>query len=135
MGSPEELKAKTGGQALSVRPTDPADLPTVVSVMSAITGVGAEVAQSTATVPVTDATVLPAVVRGLDDAGVPVAELALRGASLDEVFLSLTGHRAEDGDTDGPAAATAAGSAGTAARSAGTAGDGDAPANLERTSA
>ena len=41
-----------------------------------------------------DPAVLPAVVRRLDDAGVVIAELALRGSSLDEVFLSLTGHRA-----------------------------------------
>jgi oleandomycin transport system ATP-binding protein len=45
---------------------------------------------------VTDPALLPAVVRGLDDAHVTVAELALRDASLDEVFLSLTGHRAEE---------------------------------------
>jgi len=36
------------------------------------------------------------VVRHLDDAGVEVGELSLRGSSLDEVFLSLTGHRARD---------------------------------------
>jgi len=44
-------------------------------------------------------------VRRLDDAGVLVAELTLRGSSLDEVFLSLTGHRAEPGtgqSTDEP---------------------------------
>ena len=51
------------------------------------------------TAPVSDPAVLPAVVRRLDDAGVLIAELTLRGSSLDEVFLSLTGHRAagEDG--------------------------------------
>ena len=41
---------------------------------------------------------LPAVVRRLDDAGVVVAELALRNSSLNEVFLSLTGHPAEEAD-------------------------------------
>jgi oleandomycin transport system ATP-binding protein len=40
---------------------------------------------------VTDPGVLPAVVRRLDDAGVLVTELALRGSSLNEVFLNLTG--------------------------------------------
>ena len=38
---------------------------------------------------------MPAVVRRLDAAEITVAELALRGSSLDEVFLSLTGRRAE----------------------------------------
>ena len=43
----------------------------------------------------TDPAVLPAVVRRLDDAGVVLDELALRSSSLNEVFLTLTGHRAE----------------------------------------
>ena len=50
------------------------------------------------TVPVTDPAVMPAVVRRLDDAGVVVTELALRSSSLNEVFLSLTGHPAEEID-------------------------------------
>ena len=40
--------------------------------------------------------VMPAVVARLQEAGVRVAELTLHGASLDEVFLSLTGRRTED---------------------------------------
>jgi oleandomycin transport system ATP-binding protein len=44
--------------------------------------------------------VLPAVVRRLDDEHISVGELALRSSSLDEVFLSLTGHRAEDDEDD-----------------------------------
>ncbi|TDB77332.1 ATP-binding cassette domain-containing protein [Micromonospora sp. KC723] len=100
-GTPEELKAKTGGQVLTVRPADPADLPTVLAVAGEVARATPEVAQTTVTVPVSDPDVLPAVVRRLDAADVRVAELALRGASLDEVFLSLTGHRAEqDADTD-----------------------------------
>ncbi|TDC77528.1 ATP-binding cassette domain-containing protein [Micromonospora sp. KC606] len=100
-GTPEELKAKTGGQVLTVRPVDPADLPTVLAVAGEVARSTPEIAQTTVTVPVNDPDVLPTVVRRLDAAGVRVAELALRGASLDEVFLSLTGHRTEeDADTD-----------------------------------
>jgi oleandomycin transport system ATP-binding protein len=39
---------------------------------------------------------VPAIVRMLDDVGIVAAELALRLPSLDEVFMTLTGHRAED---------------------------------------
>ncbi|MGR6317705.1 ATP-binding cassette domain-containing protein [Micromonospora soli] len=99
-GTPEELKARTGGQVLAVRPVDPADLPTVLAITREVTGAAPEVAQTSVSVPVNDPGVLPAVVRRLDAAEVAVAELALRGASLDEVFLSLTGHRAEQ---DAPA--------------------------------
>jgi oleandomycin transport system ATP-binding protein len=94
-GTPEELKTKTGGQALVVRPKDPAELPLVLSVLREVTGAEPELIQHTATVPVNADDVLPSVVRRLDEAEVAIAELALRGASLDEVFLSLTGHRAE----------------------------------------
>ncbi|MEU4717156.1 ATP-binding cassette domain-containing protein [Micromonospora purpureochromogenes] len=100
-GTPEELKAKTGGQVLTVRPVDPADLPTVRAIAGEVARATPEVAQTTVTVPVNDPDVLPAVVRRLDAAEIQVAELALRGSSLDEVFLSLTGHRAEqDASTD-----------------------------------
>jgi hypothetical protein len=36
------------------------------------------------------------VVRALDAAGVKVTDIAVRGASLDDVFLTLTGHKAEE---------------------------------------
>ena len=63
------------------------------AVTAAFTRTEPEVRGSTVTVPVTGEDVMPAVVRQLDDTGIAVAELTLRGSSLDEVFLSLTGHR------------------------------------------
>jgi oleandomycin transport system ATP-binding protein len=98
-GTPAQLKARTGAQPLVVRPKDPADLPVVTSIVHDLTGAAPAVADGTVTASVTDPAVLPAVVRRLDDADVVVAELALRDSSLDEVFLSLTGHRAEETDT------------------------------------
>ncbi|MGH3821589.1 MAG: ATP-binding cassette domain-containing protein [Pseudonocardiaceae bacterium] len=95
-GTPEELKATTGARSLVVRPADDADLPVVASVVGALAGVAPEVADQLVTAPVTDSAVLPAVVRRLDDAGVTITELTLRNSSLNEVFLSLTGHPAED---------------------------------------
>jgi oleandomycin transport system ATP-binding protein len=97
-GTPDELKAKMGAQTLAVRPADVDDLPTVVAVVSELAQATPDVSNNLVTVPVVDPAVLPAVVRRLDDAEVVVAELALRSSSLDEVFLSLTGHRAEDAD-------------------------------------
>src|SRR2546430_1405514 len=47
-------------------------------------------------VPVDDAEALPTVVRRLHEEGIAIIELALRLASLDEVFLALTGHPAEE---------------------------------------
>jgi ABC-2 type transport system ATP-binding protein len=41
------------------------------------------------------------VVRGLDGAGVEIRGLALRRPSLDDVFLALTGHAAEEAEEPG----------------------------------
>ena len=50
-------------------------------------------------VPVADAAVLPAIIRELDEARVELAEFTLRKASLDEVFLALTGREPADDST------------------------------------
>ena len=97
-GTPGELKAKTGAQTLAVRPEDERHLPVVTSVVAELAKVTPEVEGQLVTAAVTDPAVLPAVVRRLDDAGVVVTELALRSSSLNEVFLSLTGHPAEQDD-------------------------------------
>ena len=96
-GTPEELKARTGALTLSVRPARAADVPTVAAVVTAVTQAEPMVSSTTVTAPASDERMMPAVVRQLDDEGVLVAELTLRGSSLDEVFLSLTGHRTEEG--------------------------------------
>jgi oleandomycin transport system ATP-binding protein len=95
-GTPEELKAKTGAQTLVVRPAELDRLAEVVSIVEAVTGQRAEASPTTVSVAVPGPAALPAAVRRLDEAGITVAELALRGSTLDEVFLSLTGHAAED---------------------------------------
>jgi oleandomycin transport system ATP-binding protein len=96
-GTPDELKAQVGGQVLQVRPADPRDRETVAGLVSMVAGIGVAMDGDQITAPITDPGVLPTVVRRLDDAGVLVAELSMRRSSLDEVFLSLTGHRAGDG--------------------------------------
>ncbi|HKT03417.1 MAG TPA: ATP-binding cassette domain-containing protein [Rugosimonospora sp.] len=98
-GTPAELKAKVGGQTLDVRPTQPGDLVRVASIVEA--AVGAPPSSHVddpglLSVPVDDAAALPEVVRALQERQIPVTELALRLASLDEVFLALTGHTAEE---------------------------------------
>ncbi|MGH3612960.1 MAG: ATP-binding cassette domain-containing protein [Pseudonocardia sp.] len=101
-GTPEELKARTGAQTLTVRPVDPAHLATVVAVVAELTGRPVDVQGSVVTAPVADSAVLSAVVHRLDEVGVRVGELELRGSSLDEVFLSLTGVRRELEPGSGP---------------------------------
>lgn len=90
-GTPDELKSRVGGQVLVVQPERPADLPRVVELGEALTGGRAEVKAQQITIPSAQPEVLPVLMRRLDEARIPVRELMLRGASLEEVFLALTG--------------------------------------------
>jgi oleandomycin transport system ATP-binding protein len=94
-GTPDELKSAVGGQVLQLRPLRPADLPRAHALTAQEAGPQAQIEGETITAPVKDPQLMPAVVRRLDQAGIAVGELTLRRASLDEVFLALTGHRAE----------------------------------------
>ncbi|MCF6524145.1 ATP-binding cassette domain-containing protein [Streptomyces sp. JJ36] len=94
-GTPDELKSAVGGQVLQLRPREAADLGAVAVLVAEAAGPQTQVEGEVITAPVNDPAVLPAVVRRLDQEGIAVGELALRRSSLDEVFLALTGHRAE----------------------------------------
>jgi oleandomycin transport system ATP-binding protein len=97
-GTPQDLKARVGGQVLEARPLDPVDLPATARILSAFAdGDGpAHDDGQMVRVAITDRTALGAAARQLDEAGIVIDDLSLRRASLDEVFLALTGHAAED---------------------------------------
>ncbi|GAA3429855.1 ATP-binding cassette domain-containing protein [Streptosporangium sandarakinum] len=95
-GTPDELKATTGARVLEVRPLRDDHLPLVSQVVADIIGEPPALTGGRAVASVRDPAAVPAVVRRLDDLGVVAAELTLRRSSLDEVFLALTGHPAEE---------------------------------------
>jgi oleandomycin transport system ATP-binding protein len=101
-GTPDELKTRAGGQVLEVLPADRARLDQTAALVAGRSGtlpaVDAESGMVRASV--TDAAVLPVIIRDLDEAGVELAEFALRRASLDEVFLALTGNRSREEPAD-----------------------------------
>jgi oleandomycin transport system ATP-binding protein len=96
-GTPDELKAKIGGQVLEVRPADPTDLEQAADLLTGLTGSQATVDPDIGqiSVPMADPAWLPVAVRRLDEADIVVIDLALRRPSLDEVFLALTGRPAD----------------------------------------
>jgi len=96
-GTSEQLKRSLGGQILELRPADPAQIDAAAAVLAEISGGAPTLDRATGLVRVSldDAGLLAAVVRRLDDGGVVIGDLALRRPSLDEVFLSLTGHRTQ----------------------------------------
>jgi oleandomycin transport system ATP-binding protein len=93
-GTPAQLKARTGAQTVTVRPSFPDELDRVREAVGRVATGPVDVAGQVVTAPVSDAGALAKLVRDLDEHGLTVAELALRSPSLDEVFLSLTGARA-----------------------------------------
>jgi oleandomycin transport system ATP-binding protein len=97
-GTPTELKARAGSQTLEVRAADRSYTQQVADAVALVIGTRPDISADTGlvTAPIGDPALLAAVVRLLDDLGIVAAELALRLPSLDEVFLTLTGHRAED---------------------------------------
>ena len=100
-GTPEELKARTGALTLAVRPAERGGRARGGGRRGPVSPhAEPEIRNTTVTAPVSDERLMPAVVRRLDDDGIRVAELTLRGSSLDEVFLSLTGRRAEETSTE-----------------------------------
>ncbi|GAA1566387.1 daunorubicin resistance protein DrrA family ABC transporter ATP-binding protein [Kribbella sancticallisti] len=100
-GRPAELKAQAGKQSLDVRPSEPGHLERVAAIVSESVGARptVDVVNALVSVPVSDGSSMPVVVRRLDEAGIAVTELSLRLPSLDEVFLALTGHVAEEEST------------------------------------
>jgi oleandomycin transport system ATP-binding protein len=103
-GTPGELKTRIGGQVLQASPTDPTDLERTEKILAEF-GDGEDPFRDDLliTVRIADRSVLGQVVRRLDDEGIVVDDLSLRRPSLDEVFLTLTGHLAEDRADDGDA--------------------------------
>ena len=93
--TPDGLKRVIGGQRIEVRPTDPARLDEVNSILARIGG-GAPVVsgRNTLSVAVSGEDALPAVVTALTSSGISVTELSLHLPSLDEVFMTLTGRTA-----------------------------------------
>jgi len=101
-GTSQQLKTRVGGHVLQARPADPADVPAAERILAdfADGGDGTHTDGQLVTATIADRSVLGQVVRRLDDAGIVVDDLSLRTPSLDEVFLAVTGHLAEEESHD-----------------------------------
>ncbi len=95
-GTSDQLKDKVGGAMLVVRAADTGQGEQAARVLGGL-GRG-EVTRSAAgelTLPADGVALVADAARALQDAGVEVSELALRRPTLDDVFLTLTGHAAQ----------------------------------------
>jgi oleandomycin transport system ATP-binding protein len=96
-GTPAQLKARVGGQVLQARPAEAADLSATEKILAGLAdGEEPYTDGQLVTVRIHDRSALGRAVRLLDEAGIAIDDLSLRRPSLDEVFLAITGHLAED---------------------------------------
>ncbi|GAA3788770.1 ATP-binding cassette domain-containing protein [Streptomyces coacervatus] len=98
-GAIDELKAKVGGRTLRVRPADPQQLRPLAATLDGlgITGLATTTVDAdsgTVIVPILSDDQLTAVTGVVIAQGITISSITTELPSLDEVFLSLTGHRA-----------------------------------------
>jgi len=98
-GTADELKAKVGGERLEIIARDEDDVATIVSTVSNLGSDKPDVGGRRICLPVvTGPTALMEALRRLDDKSIELNDVGLRRPTLDDVFLSLTGHAAEESE-------------------------------------
>jgi ABC-2 type transport system ATP-binding protein len=99
VGTPDELKTRVGSDVIDVKVDSADDLARAAEAMGAEATV--DTATSRVAVPVTTGPDdLVEVVRALRSAGVTIDDIALRRPTLDDVFLTLTGHTTSADDSE-----------------------------------
>ena len=108
-GTSDELKDRIGGDRLSVSiarvENSEAALATLRPLCTGDIDVSHDGRSFSAPIHAGDR-VVPGVIRALDDAGIDVLDVEVRRPTLDDVFLSLTGHTVEEEAPDEAAEAT-----------------------------
>ena len=95
-GTPEELKSKIGGDVLEIHLKEIADTARVAELLRPISKGEPRIEDQLGIVSVPavgGASSLIAAVRLMDRGGIPISDIMLRRPTLDDVFLTLTGHK------------------------------------------
>jgi ABC-2 type transport system ATP-binding protein len=99
-GTADQLKEQVGGERVEIVVATPDDIPRAREILTRLADGGAvelDEHSRRLTAPVTGgAAVLTEALRHLDAADVALHDVALRRPTLDDVFLTLTGHRSAD---------------------------------------
>lgn len=101
-GTSNELKSQVGGDRIEIVLDAASDLAKTAELIKEIGSAPASIEEVTKTVllPVSGgSTAIVDVVRKLDENKIVIADIALRRPTLDDVFLSLTGHVTEETQT------------------------------------
>ncbi len=98
-GTSDELKSQVGGERLEIRLCNQAEQERALAALDGVGGERAYVEDGSIRVPLSERQgAIASAVRQLDDADVAIDDLAVVTPTLDDVFLKLTGHAAEDTD-------------------------------------
>jgi ABC-2 type transport system ATP-binding protein len=96
-GTSDALKAQIGGERVEIALEDASDADAAISALSPICVDRPTVEGNMMRAPVRHRHgLIPQIVRALDDAGVSIDDIALHRPTLDDVFMALTGHAAEE---------------------------------------
>ena len=96
-GTPDELKAQVGGDRLDIRLEDPGRCEEALAMLRPLAGGSASLDDGVLQVPLRERRgAIAEAVRRLDEASVGIDDIAVRRPTLDDVFLRLTGHAAEE---------------------------------------
>ena len=102
-GTADELKDRVGGERLEVRLEDPAQGAPAVEALAPMADETPAAIDGLVSVPIRARRgVIADAVRRLTDEGIGVDDINVRRPTLDDVFLALTGHAAEDGAETAP---------------------------------
>jgi ABC-2 type transport system ATP-binding protein len=96
-GTPNELKSRIGGERLEIHLCDGGRGEQALAALTELASEQPFLEDGTVRVPVTErrGTIADAV-RRLDDAGIAIDDISVSTPTLDDVFLTLTGHAAEE---------------------------------------
>jgi len=107
-GTSTELKAQVGGDRLELRLDDPSHADAALVALSQLSDCRPSLENGTVRILLKhEPGEIARAVRLLDDAGIGFDDVAVARPTLDDVFLTLTGHAAEPSEEEEPVAETA----------------------------
>jgi ABC-2 type transport system ATP-binding protein len=96
-GTSDQLKGQIGGERIEVELEDPDDVEEALAALGEICQGKPEAVNGVVRAAVHGHRgIIPEVVRRFDEHGVAIADITLRRPTLDDVFIALTGHAAEE---------------------------------------
>ncbi|MCU1481135.1 MAG: ATP-binding cassette protein [Subtercola sp.] len=109
-GTTDDLKSSIGSSSLQVRVADPKEVVDAREIIERVLGATAVVSPegSRITAPMDRVSAVTDLLVVLRERGIELSELSVQKPTLDEVFLSLTGHSVSDEEAEDAASAAAA---------------------------